>query len=350
MISNGLSSLALLILAGASVVAACSSGSDSHPAPISTGGSSDTSDGGAAGSHRLPTGSGGSSGTAGAESNSAGAAGEEASGGAGGEGGALPPGTIVVVTPAACSEMPAWIGPTTLNGISTGAIESLLSITADELDIAFLRGGALYLAHRDAAAMDFADASAVTVPAGYDPSVGAALSGDGKTLVLVASNGQGFGALSRDSRTTAFGASADTTAFLALNARSQQTLEQYAAPVLAPNGSSFIFAASTTQGTGAVVYESLLTDGVWDMPTNISMEAGFDGGPWLPTALSADSRTLFYFDKGANEEIARFRDRGEPNAPFYDKVALPGLQGAAPNAKCDRVYYSSAGNVLTEAD
>jgi hypothetical protein len=129
-------------------------------------------------------------------------------------------------------------------------------------------------------------------------------------------------------------------------------MEQYAAPVLAPNGTSFIFTGYTTYGDISVVYESLATMGVWNMPTNIS-HLIFDGTGTarpLPTALSADSRTLFYFDEGANQQMARFRDRPEQNAPFYDHIALPGLMGAEPNAKCDRVYYSSAGNVLTEAD
>ncbi|HEY4104287.1 MAG TPA: hypothetical protein VGM44_10365 [Polyangiaceae bacterium] len=352
------SCLSLVALASASLVGACSSGSDSHPAPISSGGSSD-SNGGASSSAGTRN-SGGTTGRAGSagsssagDANSAGAAGESVTGEGGAGGEDLPPGTVVVVTPGACSETPMWIGPAPLNGVSTAAEEGLLSITADELDIAFLRGGALYVAHRDAANTDFDMGSSVAVPAGYDPSAGAALGGDGKTLVLVSSDHHGFGALTRGDRISAFSSSADTTAFLALNDRATQTMEQYAAPVLAPNGSSFIFTGYTTYvGGTATVYESLSSSGVWGMPNNISKDI-FDGTSTarpLPTALSADSRTLFYFDEATSTQMARFRDRAESNAPFYDHIELPGLIGAAPNAKCDRVYYSSAKDVFTEAD
>ncbi len=251
--------------------------------------------------------------------------------------------------------MPAWTGAAPLDVVSTAADEALLSITADELDIAFLRGGALYVAHRGTPSASFAAATAVTLPAGYVADAGVALSADGETLVLVSTDGQSFAGLSRDSRTTAFGATADTTAFVALNNRAVQTLEHFAAPVLAPDGKSFVFAAFTVAGDAgygnSLVYESLLSGSEWAMPSNISATGGFsstDDKRILPSGLSSDSRTLFYFDESTGTEIARFRDR--PDAPLYDHVDLGGLRGAVPNAKCDRVYYSSAGNVLTESE
>jgi hypothetical protein len=50
----------------------------------------------------------------------------------------------------------------------------------------------------------------------------------------------------------------------------------------------------------------------------------------------------------SSTELARFRDR--PDAPLYDKVDLGALQGAVPNSKCDKLYYSSGGDVLTDSD
>jgi WD40-like Beta Propeller Repeat len=331
------------------MVAACSSGSDSHGTPISLGGSS-SSDAGSAGTRQFPNSTGGGSGGSGGDdAASAGQAGAAVADGSGGEAGEQP-GTIVVVTPGACSETALWMGATPLATVSSGN-ESLLSITSDELDIVFLRAGAVYRAHRATPSDSFGVAALVTIPAGYDATIGAALSSDGKTLVLVSSDGQSFASLSRDSRTVDFGATADPSAFLGLNERSVQTLEHYAAPVLAPDGNSFVFSGFTPGDDGlAVIYESTLSAGEWNMPNNISdsIFSGMPGKRWLPTGLSSDSRTLFYFDEATSKEVARFRDR--PDAPLYDSVDLGTLTGAMPNAKCDRLYYSSAGNVLTDTD
>jgi hypothetical protein len=352
---KGLTPLVLLALGGTCLVAACSSGSDSLAAPIPSGGAAGSSaDAGSGGTRRMPTstngGSGGRAGSGSAEAGAAGAldsAGDAGMAGAGGE----QQGTIAVVPPSACSEMPAWAGAAPLAGVSTSGDESLLSITADELDIAFLRGGALYIAHRAAASASFAAASPVTLPTGYVATAGVALSADGDTLVLVSSDGQSFGALTRSSRTADFSATADTTAFAGLNQRAIQTLEHYAAPVLAPNGNSFIFSAFLPGAGTSVVYESALSGEAWAMPNNISKDL-FDGSGGkrpLPTGLSSDSRTLFYFDEATSKEVARYRDR--PDAPLYDPpVDLGDLAGAVPNEKCDRVYYSAAGDVLTESD
>jgi len=175
---------------------------------------------------------------------------------------------------------------------------------------------------------------------------------DGQTLVLVTADGRAFGALARATRSDDFGLVADPTAFSALNARAAQTQEHYAQPVLAPNGKSLIFLAYTpgVATNPAVVYESLLSGAAWAMPNNISQYI-FDGTTDkrpLPSGLSSDSRTLFYFDEASNKQMARFRDR--PDAPLYTVVDLGGRMGAVPNSTCQRIYYTSTGNVLTEAD
>jgi hypothetical protein len=122
--------------------------------------------------------------------------------------------------------------------------------------------------------------------------------------------------------------------------------------VLAPNGSSLIFLSYTpgVVDNPAVVYESVLSGSIWAMPTNISQYI-FDGTTDkrpLPSGLSSDSRTLFYYDEATSKQMARFRDR--PDAPLYDVVDLGGRVGAVPNGTCQRIYYTSDGNVLTEAD
>lgn len=343
---KSLVALSLFTLSGACLVAACSSGSDSQAAPVALGGAS-TVGSGASGGRSLPTGASGSSGSGGSANGAD--AGQPGDSGLVGEAGS-PQGVVVVVPPAACSETALWMGAAPLAAVSTAASESLLSVTSDELDLIFLRGSAVFRAHRDSASSDFDAGSVVTLPDGYVATAGVALSGDGLTLVLVSTDGQSFASLSRASRGVDFGATADATAFTALNERSAQTLEHYAAPVLAPDGSSFVFTGFTPGVDGSVVYESVQAAGQWAMPSNISHSV-FDGqgsARTLPTGLSSDSRTLFYFDESTSLEMVIFRDR--PDAPLYDPASLGQLAGAAPNAACNRLYYSSAGDVLTESD
>jgi hypothetical protein len=341
---------------------ACSSDSDDHAPGIANGGASSRS--GAGG--RSPVGDSGAGGTTDGgsagqaeEGGAAGAAGSAGStAGAGGEGG-LEQGTIIPVTPGACSEAAAWASATPLEGISTAADEQLLTITADELDILFLRDGIAMRAHRDLASAAFGQADTLTIPDGYGVDAGAALSADGKTMVLLATTNQSFAAFTRPSRSAAFSDEGDTSAFTGINQRAVQTMQHYAAPVLAPDGKTFVFAAFTPEPSSgfpsgfegiSVVYESLFTTTGFAMPESISQNL-FDGtsaARALPSGLSSDSRSLFYVDESSGKQLARFRDR--PDAPLYTEVDLDQRTRAVPNAKCDRLYYSSGGDVLVAAE
>lgn len=355
-----MSRISLTALGVSLVVAACSSGSDDHAPPIASNGGASTAGAGGTGSVRAGSSSGARAGaseggTADAGQGGAGTNDSRSDGGAAG----LEPGTVVVVPPSTCSPTAKWSSPTTLASISSAADERLLSITADELDVLFVRDGALMLAHRDKSSADFADPSAVMLPDGYGISDGAALSADGKTLLIVATSGQGFAQLTRASRSAAFGATADTTSFFGLNARAVQTMEHYTSPVLSPDGKSLVYTGFTPEpeqgfpdGVDGVarVYESLWADDAWQMPTSIS-DGFFDGTTAnrpLPSGLSSDSRTLFYFDEKTSKEVARFRDR--PDAPLNTVVDLGDRDGAIPNAHCDVLFYTSDGNVLSESD
>jgi hypothetical protein len=165
--------------------------------------------------------------------------------------------------------------------------------------------------------------------------------------------------LTRASRTAAFGATADDSAFINLNRRAVQTMEHYAAPVLSPDGKSFVYSGFTPEpeqgfpvGVEGVarVYESLWAYGAWQMPESIS-EGFFDGTTGarpLPSGLSSDSRTLFYFDEKTMKQAARFRDR--PDAPLDVVVDLGDREGAIPNADCDVLYYTSDGSLVRATD
>ena len=341
------------------MAAACSSSSDDRApalaeggaggaggrAPASKSGAGGSDDGGSAGE----LGDGGTAGQAGAVGSAAGEA---------GEGGAFEEGAIIPVGPGTCSESAAWASNTPLEGISTDANEQLLAITPDELDIVFLRDDSLWLAHRELASAAFDMPVAMTIPDGYGVQAGLALSADGKTLVLLAtgagenpqSGEQRFAAFTRASRTDSFAGTPDDSAFIGINQRALQTMQRYAAPVLAPDGKTFVFAAFTPMQGVSVVYQSVWTTNGWSMPESISQDL-FDGtssARVLPSALSSDSRTLFYFEEASGKQIARFRDR--PDGPLYTAVDLDMRAHAVPNAKCDRLYYSSGGDVFLASE
>ena len=341
---------------------ACSSGSDQHAPAISDGGAS--AEAGSGGSLAGKSSGGASGHKAGASSGAATAdAGNSSDGGAasvndGGAGGEQQEGMVIPVSASVCSQTADWSATAPLVGVSTNATERLLSITDDELDVVFVRSNTLLRAHRDSVTELFGSGNAINVPAGYTTSFGAALSADGKSLVLVATSGQSFGVLSRASRTVAFEATADAAPFSAVTARAAQTMEHMGYPVLSPDGKTFVFVGYTPEPVGgfpdgvagvSIVYESSWTTDSWAMPNNVSHQI-FDGTTAarpLPSALSADSRTLFYFDEGTSKQIARFRDR--PDAPLYTAIDLGTRAGAVPNAKCDVVYYTSGGNVLLDS-
>jgi hypothetical protein len=341
------------------MAAACSSNSDDRAPAFADGGA-----GGAGG--RAPVGKSGAGGSDDAGSagelgdgGTAGEAGEVGSAaGEGGEGGAFEEGTIIPVGPGACSESAAWASKTPLEGISTDANEQLLAITPDELDIVFTRDDAVLLAHRELASAAFDTPVAMTIPDGYGVQAGVALSADGKSLVLLAtgdpqelqSGEQKFAAFTRASRTDSFDVTPDDSAFIGINQRALQTMQHYAAPVLAPDGKTFVFAAFTPKQGVSVVYQSVWTTNGWSMPDSISQDL-FDGtssARALPSALSSDSRTLFYFEEASGKQVARFRDR--PDAPLYTAVELDARAHAVPNARCDRLYFSSGGDVLVASE
>lgn len=355
-------------LAATLIAAACSSGTDDRAPGVGYAGESSANGGVAGLSHggfagRSQEAAAGSAADAGASgqatrADDGGASGEGGLGGDGGDAG-LAQGMVVPIAKSACSEAAMWGDGKAVPQVSSAANETLLSLSADELDLLFMRGQDVLLAHRARARDPFAEPTLVTIPAGYDASVGATLSSDGKSLILVASDGKTFASLSRATRTAAFDGPADTTAFSVLNQLTTQILEDYAAPVLAPNGKTLLFTAFTPKpaqgfpqgyaGTAAV-YESPWSGERWERPQNVS-EGLFDGTTLarpLPTGLSADSRTLFYFDEASAKEFARFRDR--PDAPLTTILDLGEHAGAIPNGACDTLYYFSNGDVLSVSE
>jgi hypothetical protein len=329
--------------------AACSSGSDNHPPALDTGGTSAAS----AGSSGAPAGGGSSAngGDAGeTNSSNSGAPGEQGSAGAPAFESDAGPGRPTPGPPA-CSETAVWMSPTTVANVSTTANEVLLSVTSDELDLAFLRAGALYVAHRTDASGSFTEGSAVSVPSGWTATLGAALSGDGKRLVLVSTDQTMLGELTRSARGAGFTGSIDVTAFSLLNQSTMYSGNIFASPALSPDDGQLFLNSLAPGGGSTVVVAMRSADQSWTSPTRLS--SALDGEPKmrrLPTGVSADARTLFYFNEATMKEEARWRDEPSLTSPLYDMVDLGTRSGAQPNSACDRLYSQSSGDVIFERD
>jgi hypothetical protein len=344
-------------LAGACLVAlsyaptACSSGSDGHPPGVGTSGGSGNAGSNGEGARAGTTTGGSVSAAAGAADT--GSAGDNAAGGAGptyesdaGPGRPAP-------GPAACSETAAWSGSTKVDVVSTAtADEVLLSVTADELDLAFLRAGALYVAHRAEASASFTVGDAVTIPAGWNATQGAALSPDGKRLVLISTSQDTLGELTRSARDAAFSGSVDETAFATVNLAATYTANIFASPTISPDDQELFLNSAVTGGASTIVVATRSAAGdVWGSPSHLSGALdGTDTTRRLPTGVSADARTLFYFNEESMKQEARWRDTPSLTSPLYDMVDLGTRRGAQPNTGCDRLYSQATGDVVVEHD
>jgi len=254
--------------------------------------------------------------------------------------------------PPVCDQLAAWSAATSVGGVSSAADEQLLALTPDELDLAFARAGALYVAHRASPSAPFANATAVTIPTGWSAAHGASLSADGKRLLLVSDpDPKKLGELRRSEREGAFSGMIDESPFAAINQDSDFTRRVYASPTISAGDDQLLFNSSLdTEST--IVVSTRTEAGAWSPPRTLS--AGiFDGSAGerrLPTGISSDGRTLFYFNEESAKEEARWRATSSPTSPLYDMLSLGARRGAAPNAACNRLYSQSNGDVVVEKD
>ncbi|HEY3253259.1 MAG TPA: hypothetical protein VGJ91_04900 [Polyangiaceae bacterium] len=345
----GTRAAALTFCALAATAPACSSDSG-HPSLVSAAGQ--PANGGRAGAS--PAEEGGSpdlAGASGDEAGDSGAAGSAAgSGGApielGGSGGKPP------TTPAACDPHAAWSAAASVSGVSSGASETLLALTPDELDLAFLRDGALYVAHRSSAGAAFSSGSALVIPTGWSAAHGASLSADGKRLLLVSADQKSLGEWTRSSRESAFSAAVDSGAFAAINQDSDFSGRVYASPTVSAGDDQLFFNSSFLDADSTIVVSSRAGTGNWSAPRTLSPGSfdGSEGKRRLPTGVSVDGRTLFYFNEESGQEEAQWRATSSVSSPLSDMLSLGMRRGAAPNSACNRLYSESNSDVVVEKD
>lgn len=323
-------SLGRLLFAALLVPLACSS--DDKPPALGEGGS--------AGSDMSPPRSGRPSAEQGGES--AGGASEGAepggapSGGAvdrpivgeiGGEGiqqgqGGAPPNPTPLCAPDA-----AW-ETTPLEGVATEADERLLAMTPDERTLVFARDQQLFV-------LDDGQSSALTLPAGYSPDLGVALTSDGLSLVIVQEEGLSFAEVSRPTRTGSFDGAPSAERFRALNEARVTSGGRFSSPVLSADGEALYVTvrmgntvANVWRATGEGFRERDLQD-----PATLGTE---EGEAKRVVGVAADDRTLFVFDEALGYVTAMWRPT--PAAEFSEGLAFEDFQTAIPSAACGRIY------------
>ncbi|HVY30024.1 MAG TPA: hypothetical protein VHB79_25880 [Polyangiaceae bacterium] len=310
--------------------AACSS-NDAPPPPAADGGS----DSSPAGSRSTDSpGGDGAVAQGGARSQAEGGAGEPPIGTIGGafpgvsEGGAPPNPTPV------CNRAARWSGAQALAALNTAqADERLLALSHDELSLVFSRADALFVADRKSAGDDFAATISVQLPAAYTFAQGVALSDDGLTLVVVSQDQHALADVTRTARSKTFDGTADTRRFAWVNANLTQS-GLLSSPVLAADGKSLLL--TRLEGGDSSVFR-VRGDHFDDAAALDAVTLGaVDGNHKLTQSLSADARTLFFFDEGTGSAAALWSST--PAAAYTERVELEGLLSAFTNANCGRLY------------
>ena len=211
----------------------------------------------------------------------------------------------------------------------------------------------MYVAHRARVSDAFDIGTPVAIPTGWSTAQGASLSADGKRLILVGDPEQyKLGEMTRVTRDAAFAGDVDESAFASVNQSSTYTGKIYAYPVVSARDDQLYFNSAYPDAGSTVVVSTRDADGVWLAPTQLSgvVLDGAVGKRRLPTGVSSDERTLFYFNEETAHEEARFRDTSQQSSPLYDMITLGTRRGAIPNLACDRLYSESNSDVVVEQD
>jgi hypothetical protein len=324
-----------LALAVASPLA-CSSNDDVQRSPPAAG----THGGGVSGSAGADAGAG----AGGAQQSAGGAPTAEAGqGGAPGDldlGGSLSIAGAPTYDPPLCDFEASWGNPVALAGVSTAqADERLLGMTHDALTLVFTRDDVLMIADRPSAEDDFGAAVAVTMPAGYAHTRGVALHPDGLGLVIVSELGDRLAEVTREARSGDFDAAVETARFEDLSENAVQYGGGLSSPVLSASGTSFYFTQLAGNASKVFHTQGTTAFAIPTMPEDLVTLGGEDGDFKLTLSVSADERTLFFFDEALGHAAGLWNSA--PGAPFYDEAHFPGLDSVFSDADCSHLYGTS---------
>lgn len=241
---------------------------------------------------------------------------------------------------ALCSPATTWGAPTAV--LTTAAADQTIfgGVTPDELTLAWASttGGtvAAWYADRSSATASFGAPQQLASSFGALALDRVSISADGLHLVGVKSDGSGFVAARRASRSGAFDTD-DTAAYSGL-VNAEGTKSKFATPLLAPGGARFDYLV-TSSTTNDVLHESV-NGPPWLQGTTVSAAAlSRTGGSYRrPSGESLDALALFYWDEASTTE--KLATRPDVSLPFAAFADLGPLTNAAPTASCRRIYYS----------
>jgi hypothetical protein len=310
------------------------------------GGAAGAEEGGASGASSGGSGQGGTSGAGG--TGASGGSSGMASAGIGGTGIAgrgeepdactPPQGEDPPAAPGAC-EPGATFGAGRAVAIMADAGDPLVSITPDELTVLFTHltsVGEAMIADR----ADVADDFGTPVPVGIDGVV--ALSPDGLRVVVRAFDGT-LQEAARSAPGEDFGAPAEGD-FALINADAAENGATVSSPVIAPDDRTLYYLRVSPDSADYPLHVSTRSgSGAW--PVGTAVEAcelkSFQGFDPVPTGVSSDGLTLFFWDSFYATARAAFRQSA--GGPFVWVDDLGARTAAQPNEACNRLYYSDDG-------
>jgi hypothetical protein len=255
-----------------------------------------------------------------------------------------------VVVPPKCNVTMQWQTPGTKLPISTAQPDYFGAITSDELTIAWMTtAGAVLYADRNAATDPFGAPQTLTAGIALDR---VALSPDGLTMIVVTSSRNALAQTTRGSRGSAFSTTLDLQPFASLDPLSQEgdagtmpSHGSFADPMLSEDG-QFLYYSQTGvfKLTMCESYRKTGDTSPWGQGRNLQetqlSAPDTSGVHMIPTGMSSDDLTLFFWDGVAKTEKAAFRDNALSNNTYKQFLTLgPTLRNAAPVGNCGRIYF-----------
>jgi hypothetical protein len=221
------------------------------------------------------------------------------------------------------------------------------SVTPDELSIAWLVPDAdgeatVHYADRDSVDLPFGPARSLAAAEGFYAFDSAALGPDGLSLVVVRIDRFGFGVATRPSRSDEFG-EVLAGVYANLNPNLNDTnpnASEIGDAVLAPDDLGFVY-SDYAEGFDDTVRIAIRNDAADAYTSTVAF-----GTPELrpegslrrrPSGLSADYRTLFYWDE--IDGLARAAFRESATSDFSEFVELGAFRQAQPNRDCTKLYF-----------
>lgn len=200
----------------------------------------------------------------------------------------------------------------------------------------------LYVSDRTSATEPFGAPTALDASLGIDPTF-VALTADGSGFVAVDADGRRFVMVSRASRGEPF-LRASTDAFSLFDGQPLPAGQTYAYPVLSGSGRTFAYSVIGSSSTSLRISVRSTTNDPFPIGTTPTGCALQDVGTFIrvPTGLSADDRTLFFWD--TERQVARTAFAASAGTSFDYVVDLGGPRSfVTPSADCARLYVNSYG-------